>query len=138
MKRLLEAVLGFNAASIILLIRSGPRQFLRACRRAFTAALSPGKPELNDIPKVTLDEILGDRRPVIRLSVGRYEDGMLLSDQAMVLLSILVAERPKEVLEIGTYMGHTTRQMAENLETATIHTVDLPEAFFSETDAQQS
>jgi hypothetical protein len=54
----------------------------------------------------------------------------------MVLLSILVAESPREVLEIGTYMGHTTRQMAENLETATIHTVDLPESFSVEQDAQ--
>jgi predicted O-methyltransferase YrrM len=42
------------------------------------------------------------------------------------------------VLEIGTYMGHTARQMVENLETATIHTVDLPETFCAERDAQQS
>ena len=54
---------------------------------------------------------------------------MLPSDQAMALLAILIAEAPNEVLEIGTYMGHTTRLMAENLESATIHTVDLPEAF---------
>lgn len=35
-------------------------------------------------------------------------------------------ENPKEVLEIGTYMGHTTRRIAENLPDSVTHTVDLP------------
>ncbi len=43
-----------------------------------------------------------------------------------------------EVLEIGTYMGHTTRQMAENLGTAIIHTVDLPQNFSVERDPEQN
>jgi hypothetical protein len=124
-------MLGLNAVSFIHLIRLDARHFLRACSAAYTAALKP-------VPEVSLDEILGDRRPTIRLSVTRYEDGMLRSSEAMVLLSILVAEHPKSVLEIGTYMGHTTRQMAENLEAAIIHTVDLPEAFSGECNAKQS
>jgi hypothetical protein len=41
-------------------------------------------------------------------------------------------------LEIGTFMGHTTRQIAENLSTATVHTVDLPEDFSAEHDPEQS
>ena len=65
----------------------------------------------------------------------RFEEGVLASDQAMVLLSILVAEHPAEVLEIGTYMGYTTKLMAENMETAIIHTVDLPDDFSSESDS---
>jgi hypothetical protein len=133
MKRILKVILGFNAVSLIQLIRMRPLQFLRACSRAFTASLNLPTPALISIPEVGLGEILRDRRPVIRLSVKRYEDGMLSTDQAMVLLSILVAEAPHEVLEIGTYMGNTTRQIAENLQTATIHTVDLPESF-SEND----
>jgi hypothetical protein len=52
----------------------------------------------------------------------------------MALAAILMAEAPREVLEIGTYMGHTTRLMAENLESGVIHTVDLPETFTPETD----
>jgi hypothetical protein len=63
---------------------------------------------LNAIPEVRLGEILGGRRPTIRLFVRRYEDGILPNEHAMSLLSILVAEAPMEVLEIGTYMGHTT------------------------------
>jgi len=48
----------------------------------------------------------------------------------MALLSILAAENPREVLAIGTFMGHTaTKSMAENLNDALIHTVDLPPDF---------
>ena len=90
-----------------------------------------------EIPRISLKDILGDRAPSIRISFPPYEDGMLPSDQLMALLSILVAERPREVLEIGTFMGHTTRQMAENLETATFHTVDLPQDVSPEIEKQE-
>jgi hypothetical protein len=84
----------------------------------------------------SLDEILGARKAVIKLHVQKYEDGMLPSHEAMALLSILVAENPREVLEIGTYMGHTTRAMAENLKDSIIHTVDLPPDFSAGHDAE--
>jgi hypothetical protein len=82
-----------------------------------------------------LDELLGERKCEVRLRVMKYEDGMMPFRDALGLLSLLVAENPKEVLEIGTYMGHTTRDMAENLETATIHTIDLPPDFSAVADA---
>ena len=84
---------------------------------------------IKQIPVVHLDDLLGDRKCQIRLRVMKYEDGMTPYHDVLVLLSILVAENPSEVLEIGTYMGHTARAMAENLETATIHTIDLPPDF---------
>jgi hypothetical protein len=62
----------------------------------------------------------------------KYEEGMLPSRDALVLLASLVAEAPKEVLEIGTFMGHTTRLMAENCPESIIHTVDLPLDFTPE------
>jgi len=77
------------------------------------------------------------RKAVIQMVVMSYEDGMLPSHELMALLSILVAESPREVLEIGTFMGHTTRQMAENLPAGTLHTVDLPEDFSPQCDANQ-
>ena len=126
MKRLLRVILGCNAISLIHLFRPGTGTFSHACARAFGAAQNL---QLHEIPQITLDEILGERRALIRLCVMRYEDGMLGAREAMALLSILVAEHPNEVLEIGTYMGHTTKQMAENLDAAIIHTVDLPEVF---------
>jgi hypothetical protein len=137
MKQMIKVLLGFNAIALIHLIRLKPKQFLLACSRAFTASRSVTH-KLNVIPEVRLGDILGDRRPTIRLLVRRYEDGILPSEHAMALLSILVAECPSEVLEIGTYMGHTTRQMAENLETAIIHTVDLPQSFSVEHDPERN
>lgn len=88
------------------------------------------------IPEVTLDEILGDRKATIKLNVVKYEDGMLPSHEAMALLAILVAENPGEVLEIGTYMGHTAKAMAENLNNSIIHTVDLSPDFSEPQDAK--
>ncbi len=131
MKQLIKVLLGFNAISLVHLIRLKPKQFLRACISAFTTSRSVP-------PNLNLGHILGDRRPTIRLFVRRYEDGILPSEHTMALLSILVAEAPSEVLEIGTYMGHTTRQMAENLGTAIIHTVDLPQNFSVERDPEQN
>lgn len=144
MKRILKLILGFNVASLVHLIRLEPRTFVRSCLGAFAISRDAATPEyetrreLSRIPEISVGEILGERRSVIQLTVMRYEDGMLLTEQAMVLLSILVADAPSEVLEIGTYMGHTTRQMAENLPTATIHTVDLPPGFSAENDPKQA
>ncbi len=133
MKLLAKILLGVNLIAFVHLLRGKPKLFLEACRKAFAVSLhSP-----TGIPEIALDNILADRKPVIRMSVMRYEDGTLPYQDALALLSILVAEAPNEVLEIGTYMGHTTRQMAENLETTTIHTVDLPEDFQQSSDPEQ-
>ena len=88
MKQLIKVLLGFNAISLIHLIRLKPKQFLRACSSAFTASRSM-------TPKLNLGHILGDRRPTIRLFIRRYEDGILPSEHTMALLSILVAEAPR-------------------------------------------
>ncbi len=133
MKRLLRVILGFNAISLVHLIRLNPKQFLYACSAAF-AASKGALYVFHRIPTISLDEILGERQAEVRLSVMRYEDGMLPSEQAMALLAILIAEAPAEVLEIGTFMGHSARKMAENLPTAIIHTVDLPQEFSAESD----
>ena len=73
MKRIARVLLGFNGISLIHLLHLNPKQFLRACSRAFAAArrITP-----SEIPEISLGEILGDRKPIIRFSVMRYEDGM--------------------------------------------------------------
>jgi hypothetical protein len=131
MKSLLKGLLGLNAIALAQLARCRPRRFGAACQQAFTAARHPRvtPPSPTNLPEITLDEILGERKPVIQLTVGEHEDGTLPRVQAMALLAILVAEGPAEVLEIGTYMGGTTRHLAENLPHATIHTVDLADDF---------
>jgi hypothetical protein len=138
MKSLIKVLLGFNAVSLVHLVRMQPARFVGACCRAFSSSRNAPVDALIRIPEIGLQEILADRNPVIRISLARYEDGMLPSDEAIALLAILVAEAPLELLEIGTFMGYTTRQIAENLETAIIHTVDLPEDFFPEDDPEQN
>ncbi len=69
---------------------------------------------------------MGARKAAIKLTVQKYEDGILPAHEAVALLAVLVAENPGEALEIGTYMGYTAKAMAENLELAIIHTIDLP------------
>ncbi len=135
-KQYTEALLGLNVAALIQGLRGGPRAFFRAGRKAYNAAVpQPIKPEdlvreqLEQIPAQHLDSLLGDKKSQIRLRIMKYEDGMMPHRDAIALFSLLVAANPSEVLEIGTYMGHTARAMAENLETATIHTVDLPPEF---------
>jgi predicted O-methyltransferase YrrM len=108
---------------------------LRTCNRAYRSTVALRDYRLDAIPEIGLSEILGDRHAKIQLTVMPYEDGMMPSNEAMILLSILAAESPQEVLEIGTFMGHTTRAMAENLPNSKIHTVDLPLDYKPDTSA---
>lgn len=126
MKSVLKALLGCNLASFGHLLRGQPQQFVNGYLSALSAARFPAPTANLPLPSVTLARILGARKVDIRLTVSRDEEGILPYDQAIALASILVAERPASVLEIGTFMGATTRLMAENLPDATIHTVDLP------------
>jgi hypothetical protein len=134
----MRALLGVNLASFGALLRGGPRRFVRACTSSWLGARNTVSDALAHIPETTVGEILGARRPVIQMPVTQYEDGMLPTHELLALLSILVAESPAEVLEIGTFMGQTTRQMAENLPGGVVHTVDLPEDFVSECDPDRT
>ena len=140
MTKNLETLLGLNLATLVRAVRFGP-QGLGYLSRTSYAAIAPFETRADKellenfgaIPAVTVESVLGDRKPEVKLRVMKYEDGMTPFQDAIALLSILVAENPTQVLEIGTYMGHTTRAMAENLPEAIIHTVDLPPDFSAET-----
>jgi hypothetical protein len=139
----LEALLGLNLAAIGCQFAKGPRAILRASRIA-CLAVKPSLPEssgevfqeLDKIPVRNLGDILGEAKCEIKIRTMKYEDGMMPYRDALGLLSILVLEKPSEVLEIGTFMGHTTRAMAENLESARIHTIDLPLGYPIQEDTQ--
>lgn len=141
MKKALQFLLGVNAASMVRGGRLGADQVFRSSFAAL-AAVHPlqdraehrCRRELSRIPEIRLEEILGRRKVDVKLRVQAYEDGMMSSQEAMVLLSILAAEQPPEALEIGTFMGHTTRALAENLPGGIVHTVDLPPNFIPQQD----
>jgi hypothetical protein len=134
MKRIVEFCLGFSLAAAIRGIRLGPKEAYRGARRGFSAAAPFATAGL---PEIGLDQILGAARVEVKLNVMSYEDGMMPLYDAIPLLSILVMEQPREVLEIGTFMGHTTRAMADNLKEGIIHTADLPEDFSTVAGATQ-
>jgi hypothetical protein len=141
-KKYLEALQGLNVAALRRAFWEGPRTLGRASRAAYVAARADAngsqrliREQLNQIPVACLTDLLGDRKCEVKLRVMKYEDGMLPLRDAIALLSLLVLEQPAQVLEIGTYMGHTARAMAENLETSTIHTIDLPRDFSVREDA---
>jgi hypothetical protein len=140
-KKHIQFLLGLNGASIVRGMRLGFQELVQGCFASLGAAhplqdrtSNETEKGLKSIPELTLDEIIGARKPVIQLTVQKYEGGMLPPHEAMALLAILKAENPGEVLEIGTFMGHTTKAMAENLTDSIIHTVDLPPDFSEDQD----
>src|SRR5579872_3802223 len=103
---------GLNGASVVRGLRLGPVELVQGAVASFNAAHprqdrgeNRNDRQLELIPEITLNEILGERKAVIRLPVQKYEDGMLRFQEAMALLAVLVVENPREVLEIGTFMG---------------------------------
>ncbi len=78
------------------------------------------------VPSVTIESILGGTMPEVKQIDLRVDDGAMPPHEVRVLLAILKTERPRVAFEIGTFKGHTTRQMAECLPSCTIHTIDLP------------
>src|SRR5450631_4034969 len=102
-------LLGLNAASLFRGFRFGWRDLHRASQEGFAAATNLESYELRTIPAASLGALLDNRKIYVKLRVMKYEDGMLPYRDATALFSLLVAENPKEVLEIGTFMGHTTR-----------------------------
>jgi hypothetical protein len=134
MNKYIDALTGFCLASAWRGMRAGPGDLARASAEAANAVKELGSPELRSIPSAPLEKILGSRKPEIRLTIQENEDGSLPAHQALILYSLLVAEQPQVVLEIGTFMGHTTRAMAMNLPEAVIHTVDLPLDFSKQQD----
>ena len=140
-KKSVQFLLGLNGASVIRGLRLGLPEFVNGTFSSLGAAhplqdraRNQTERKLESIPQTTIGEILGARKTAIKLNVQRYEDGMMPVNDAIALLSILTVEKPKEVLEIGTFMGHTTKAMAENLPEATIHTLDLPPDFSIQQD----
>jgi Methyltransferase domain len=121
-----DILLGVNAAAVVRGLRFGPGDFYHCCQRSLEVTHPREDRLMAILPQICLTNIISDRDFPVRLMIDHHVDGTLPSYQAFILVSLLAIEAPREVLEIGTFMGHTTKLMAENLEHSTIHTVDLP------------
>jgi hypothetical protein len=122
-------LLGLSPGALLRGLRGGFSDFVAASIGAgYATRLAPGRLQ-RTLPVRALSEILGASKVEVRLDVQAEEDGKLPRDQALALLTVLVLARPRVVLEIGTFHGHTAKAMAMNLPEALIHTVDLPPDF---------
>lgn len=77
------------------------------------------------IPRRALDELAQPSKVSFENFFSR--NGNLSPYELMVIVSLIVNRKPKQILEIGTFDGNTTLQMALNApKDAIIHTIDLP------------
>jgi hypothetical protein len=78
------------------------------------------------LPKKDLFELIPTSTEV-KLCNFRSRDGNVTAFELLAISSIVSAELPKVLLEIGTFDGNTTLQMAANSpDGSIIHTIDLP------------
>jgi hypothetical protein len=148
MKKLAKGLLSLNIASAIRLARFGPKDARRRLSAAYQQIDPFGAPRdangvatdecreiLARIPEVALTAIVSGH-PIIKVdSTYSYYDGSLPWRDILAILGVLVDRAPRCLLEIGTFNGHTTRLLALNMPSATIHTVDLPEGFDVDLDS---
>jgi hypothetical protein len=134
MGEIINGLLGISPASLIRGLRLGLKQF-KAASRETTARVSPFESiPLGNIPVRTLEQLLGEHRATVTVDVQAYEDGFLPWRESTALVSLIATANPSAVLEIGTFMGLTTKVLARNLPNAVVHTLDLPLDFKSGTD----
>lgn len=93
LKKGLRFLLGLNIASFVLGLRLGLPAFIKGGIASYHAN-HPFQnriqyESLESIPEVSLGEILGARKAAIKLKVQKYEEGMLPTNEAMALLSIV-------------------------------------------------
>jgi len=84
--------------------------------------------DMRSLPVSWIYSIL-DRKVELRLTLAAHEDGSLPVEDLVILMYLIAREKPESVLEIGTYMGHTTRAIVENSPNTLVHTLDLPPDF---------
>src|SRR5215208_1835809 len=111
-----------HPAALALAVRRGPRAFKRYLSEMYRCSKTDAGLYL---PVVTLEEIA----PVsTEFAVSRPPDwgGSMTITEISSLCHLVAARRPRKVLEIGSFRGLTTLNIAMNAPEAEIHTLDLP------------
>jgi hypothetical protein len=129
MKEALKTLAGLSLASLYRGGRFGWSELLASSRRTVRLVAPLESADLRAIPVVPPESLLHGQSVEITHPVEAYVDGSLTTSELVALLALAVRKAPRAVLEIGTFMGQTTRLLAANLPGATIHTLDLPTDF---------
>ncbi len=128
-----ELALAISPASIIRTLLGGLDEGKQSLQDTYYA-VSPFSP-LRDgegrrlearIPAVELsDAVALPQEMIVDLRYIGMEGATPFEDVAAIL-ALAIAQQPKGVLEIGTFWGSTTANLARNLPLAKVHTIDLP------------
>lgn len=131
LRRLATCVGGVNLATLGRLMRFGPGDAAWHAAASCQAAEPFGRtrrysPVLSRMPVVSVGKLIS-RKPTITLDCRYVDvDGSLSLYELLRLLMLARDQEPRGILEIGTYFGSTTINLALNLPDAAIHTIDLP------------
>jgi predicted O-methyltransferase YrrM len=117
----------FHPAVAIVLLRRGPRATVRYLKEIYHASKLNGGAYL---PPVTVEDLI--KKPT-EFKVYRPDDACCSMTLAEIssLCFLVAATRPKKILEIGTFRGLTTLNLALNAPQAEVHTVDITDTWGS-------
>ena len=114
-----------HPATVMVAVRRGPRAVKQYLSEIYRCSKTDAGLYL---PIVTVEEIVSVPTEFV---VSRPPDwgGSLTLTEISSLCNLVAARRPRKVLEIGSFRGLTTLNIAINAPDAEIHTIDLPQGF---------
>lgn len=114
-----------HPAAIAVAMRRGPR----ATRQYLSEIYRCSKTDAGSyLPVVKLDEIAEVQTEFRVLRPADWGGSMTITEISS-LCHLVAARRPRKVLEVGSFRGLTTLNIAMNAPEAEIHTLDLPPGF---------
>lgn len=124
--RNLLLTLGYiHPAAVTVAVRRGPRATKRYLSEIYRCSKTDAGLRL---PIVTLDEIAAVSTEFRVLRPYDWGGSMTITEISS-LCHLVAARCPRKVLEIGSFQGLTTLNIAMNAPEAEIHTLDLPPGF---------
>lgn len=114
-----------HPATVTVAVRRGPRATKRYLSEIYRCSKTDAGLHL---PIVTLDEIAAVSTEFRVLRPYDWAGSMTITEISS-LCHLVAARRPSKVLEIGSFQGLTTLNIAMNAPEAEIHTLDLPPGF---------
>jgi predicted O-methyltransferase YrrM len=111
-----------HPAAIALALRRGPHATKQYLAEIYRCSKTDAGLYL---PVVTLDQLISE---AAEFTVYRPVDcdGSMTITEISSLCHLIAARRPRKILEIGSFQGLTTLNMALNAPDAEVHTLDLP------------
>jgi hypothetical protein len=131
MKELIKSIMAlFDPAFWIRAVRAGWGDAMSRRKHAI-GVVHPFGPvhvelALNKLGVLTLGELAKDASVISIDMRHAFRDGAAPPSDLIAIGMLATVHRPKGVLEIGTFDGSTTRNLAMTLPDAHIHTLDLP------------